>query len=188
MSKYLLSHGHLVLDGQREYLDGAILFEDNKILQIYPHSNKAVIDDDTEEINLNYQLVFPVSTYELGLKDCVIYRPNVKDSLKQLVKLSKGEEYVLIKDEGDLDTMLFVLRNIPRNKIILNSTNYQETLSRLHEGGISYSDLSLMICGNIAKACGQDSFMVKGNSVNLVIVDKEFNTIFEITDGEFIYD
>lgn len=187
MSKYLLSHGHLVLDGQREYLDGAILFEDNKILQIYPHSNKVIVEEDTEEIKLNNQLVFPVSTYELGLKDCIIFRPNAKDSLQKLIKLSKGEDYVLVKDEGDVDTLLFVLRNIPRNKIILNSDNYQETLNNLHERGVSYSDLSLMICGNIAKACGQENFVVKGSSVNLAIVDKEFNTIFEITDGEFIY-
>lgn len=187
MSKYLLSHGHLVLDGQREYLDGAVLFEDNKIIQIYPHSNKLIVED-AEEINLKGQLVFPVSDVQLGLKDCIIYSPNRKDALQELVRLSKSDDYVLIRDEGNLDVLLFTLRNIPRNKIILSSNNYQETLKKLHDAGVSYSDLSLMICGNIVKACGQDYLLCKGSAVNLIIVDKDFNTIFEVENGEFIYD
>lgn len=188
MSKYLLSHGHLVLDGQREYTDGAILFENNKILEIYPHSNKIEFDSITQEINLRGQLVFPVSTYKLGLKDCVIFNPNKKDALKELVRLSNGNDYVLVRDEGDLEMLLMIIKNISRHRIILNSDNYQHTLKKLHDNGICYSDLSLMICGNIAKASGNECFGVKGNTVNFVVVDKDFNTIFEISDGEFIYD
>lgn len=188
MAKYILTHGHLVLDGQREYLDGAILFEDNKLLQVYPHSNKLTIEEDTTEINVKGQLVFPVSDNELGLKDCVIFNANGKDALKELIRLSKTDDYVLVRDDGDIEALLFTLKNISRKRVILNSDNYQITLKRLHDSGVGYSDLSLMICGNIARACGQEHIMVKGNPVNLAVVDKDFKTIFEVVDGEFIYD
>ena len=57
--KYLLKHAHLVIDNIREYLDGAILIEDEIIKEVYPQSNK--VDDilDGETIDLRGSLVFP---------------------------------------------------------------------------------------------------------------------------------
>lgn len=57
--KYLLKHGHLVIDGNREYMDGAILIEDEKILDVFPQSNKVKDYEDVEVIDLHGSLVMP---------------------------------------------------------------------------------------------------------------------------------
>lgn len=60
--KYLLKHGHLIVDGNKEYLDGALLIDGERILEVYPQSNK--VDDDTndcEVIDLQGSIVMPGS-------------------------------------------------------------------------------------------------------------------------------
>lgn len=58
--KYLLKHGHIVVDGNREYLDGSILIEDERILDVYPQTDKVKIDlDNVEVIDLKGSLVMP---------------------------------------------------------------------------------------------------------------------------------
>lgn len=57
--KYLLQHGHLIIDKNREYLDGSILIEDERILEVYPQANKVPQLTDVKAINLNGSLVMP---------------------------------------------------------------------------------------------------------------------------------
>ena len=38
--KILLKHGHLVLDGNREYLDGAVRIEDGRIVEVFPQTDR----------------------------------------------------------------------------------------------------------------------------------------------------
>ena len=38
--KILLKHGHLVIDGTREYLDGAVLIEDERIKEVFPQTDR----------------------------------------------------------------------------------------------------------------------------------------------------
>ena len=57
--KYLLKHGHLVVDGNREYMDGAMLIEDEKILDVFPQTNKVKDYEDAEVIDLHGSLVMP---------------------------------------------------------------------------------------------------------------------------------
>lgn len=59
MMKYLLIHGHLIVDNQREYLDGAILVDGETILDVYPQSNKVDEIIDAETIDLNGAIVMP---------------------------------------------------------------------------------------------------------------------------------
>ena len=54
----LLTHAHLVLDGNTEYLDGAILLENDKILGVYPHSDKITISAK-RVIDLEGKIVMP---------------------------------------------------------------------------------------------------------------------------------
>jgi len=186
VSKYILSHGHLCIDGEREYLDGAILFEDNKLLQIYPHSNKIDISD-AEEINLRGQLVFPLYTKKFNKHNVKVYCPTSNSTIEELIELKESDQYIVIKD-NDVDITAFILRNLSRHKVILVSENPQETLRELHLRGISYSDLSLMTYANIGKSQGIEFTSVKGEAVNFVILDKNFKEIFRIQNGEFIYD
>ncbi len=70
--KYLFSHGHLIVDGQKEYLDGAILVDGERIVEIYPHSNKLHdLEKDYEEIDLKGALVMPgfFDTHTHGIND-----------------------------------------------------------------------------------------------------------------------
>lgn len=58
--KTLFRHAHLVIDGNREYEDGALLVDEDKILDVYYHSNK--IDNnlnDYKEIDLDGKIVMP---------------------------------------------------------------------------------------------------------------------------------
>ena len=38
--KYLLKHAHLIVDGNREYLDGALLIDGERISEVFLQSNK----------------------------------------------------------------------------------------------------------------------------------------------------
>ena len=58
--KYLLTHGHLIVDSNREYLDGAILIEEDRIVEVFPQSGKINYDfSDCKVIDLNGSLVMP---------------------------------------------------------------------------------------------------------------------------------
>lgn len=57
--KTLLSHAHLIIDGNKEYIDGAILLNGEYIEEVYPHSNKVIINEEINNINLNGLIVMP---------------------------------------------------------------------------------------------------------------------------------
>ena len=48
--KILFIHGHLIVDEYTEFIDGAIYIEDNKIIKVYPHTNK--IKDEYKDIKI----------------------------------------------------------------------------------------------------------------------------------------
>ena len=57
---YLLIHGHLVLDGNREYNDGALLIEGETISDVFQNSNKLPnLDNDYQIIDLAGNVVMP---------------------------------------------------------------------------------------------------------------------------------
>lgn len=55
--KYLLKHGHLVIDGNREYLDGALLINDDIIEDVFVQSDCDEID--CKQIDLKGSIVMP---------------------------------------------------------------------------------------------------------------------------------
>lgn len=57
--KYLLKHGHLIIDGNREFIDGAILINNETIEDVYPQSNKLDDINDCEVIDLKGSIVMP---------------------------------------------------------------------------------------------------------------------------------
>lgn len=58
--KYLLTHGHLIIDGNREYLDGAILINEGIIEDVFPQSNKLDnICEEYKQIDLQGKIVMP---------------------------------------------------------------------------------------------------------------------------------
>lgn len=58
--QYLLKHGHLIVDGNREFIDGALLVNDDVISDVFAQSNKIPdIDTEYQEIDLEGKLVMP---------------------------------------------------------------------------------------------------------------------------------
>ncbi|MBQ6478175.1 MAG: N-acetylglucosamine-6-phosphate deacetylase [Erysipelotrichaceae bacterium] len=56
----LLIHGHLIVDGNREFLDGALFIEDERIREVYPQSGRIrECPEDTKIIDLGGSLVMP---------------------------------------------------------------------------------------------------------------------------------
>ena len=185
MAKYLLKHGHIVPNGNREYLDGAILIEGDKILEVYPDSN--IENDDCIEIDLHGQLLMP-KIYQGELSENIELL-NTR-SLRSLVKLSLNDNYVLVDvDKIDDMTLLFIRKNIRRNRFILRSLNVSEAFLRMKNLGFSYCDLVLMSSINLYEASGVEvSGLLRGLRSDFVVLDKDFHVIFEVDNGEFIYD
>ena len=58
--KYILTQCHLIIDGNRQYLDGGLLIEDARIKEVFEQSNKInEIDKDYKVIDLKGSLVMP---------------------------------------------------------------------------------------------------------------------------------
>lgn len=63
MAKMLFVHGHLIIDEYRQYEDGALLVDEDKILNIYPHANKVNVSD-VYTVNLDGRIIFPSFDYD----------------------------------------------------------------------------------------------------------------------------
>lgn len=63
MARMLFIHGHLIIDDYRQYEDGALLVDENKIISVYPHSNKVPVID-VYTVNLDGRVVFPSFDYD----------------------------------------------------------------------------------------------------------------------------
>ena len=89
MSKILFKHVHLIIDDYREYEDGAILFDEDKIIEVYVHSNKIFDDIDAKTIDLNNKILMPsfFDTSLLDDKQIIVDPLNVSniDSNKKIV-------------------------------------------------------------------------------------------------------
>ena len=55
----LLNHCHLIVDGNKEFLDGAILLNGEYIEDVFPHTNKLEIKDEYEEIDMHGKIIMP---------------------------------------------------------------------------------------------------------------------------------
>ncbi|MBQ9157966.1 MAG: amidohydrolase family protein, partial [Erysipelotrichaceae bacterium] len=56
----LLKHAHVIVDGNREYLDGAVFIEGETIKEVFPQTDKIKnINEDIPCIDLQGSLVMP---------------------------------------------------------------------------------------------------------------------------------
>lgn len=90
--KYLLTHAHLIIDGQKEYLDGALLIDDEKIEDVFFQSNKL------KEISEEYKVI------DIGGDNVM---PGFFDTCckSDLSKEGTTSYLSLIKYESDIDKM-----------------------------------------------------------------------------------
>lgn len=57
--KYLLKHAHLIIDNKREYLDGALLIDNDVIADVFYQTNKTESIEDAKVIDLNGAIIMP---------------------------------------------------------------------------------------------------------------------------------
>lgn len=89
MGRYLLSHGHLIVDGNREYIDGALLINDETIEDVFYHTNQIKQDlGEYIEIDLKGKIVMP-GFFDSHLHGCFGYDFN-EISLDKLNEVSKA--------------------------------------------------------------------------------------------------
>ena len=91
--KYLLKHGHLIVDGNKEYLDGAILIDGERIEDVYPQTNKLQdICSDYKVIDLQGKIVMPgfFDTHTHGLNMISFDKCNEKELNKASLYMAKN--------------------------------------------------------------------------------------------------
>lgn len=96
--KYLLTHGHLIIDNQREYIDGALLIEDQIIKEVYPQSSKLDISDENNVIDLKGSIVMPgfFDTHTHGIMGISFDDANKSDLDKATLEYGKSGTTSLI--------------------------------------------------------------------------------------------
>ena len=57
--KKLYLHAHIIPDSDREYLDGALLIEDGKILDVFAQSRKVNLEEEREVIDASGKIIIP---------------------------------------------------------------------------------------------------------------------------------
>lgn len=97
MSRLLIKHAHLIIDGYRQFIDGAILINDKSIEDVYPHTNK--VDINEESIDIEGKIVMPSFVKDEVFNDnqIVVDPLNVKELAKDK-KIMLGNSKALSKD------------------------------------------------------------------------------------------
>ena len=100
--RYLLKHGHLIIDGNREYLDGAILIEDGRIAEVFPQTDRIrePFEDCVSE-DLKGSLVMPgfFDTHTHGAMGSVFDSAD-QDSLDEIAPFTKRQELIAKRMEN----------------------------------------------------------------------------------------
>jgi len=56
---YLLNHCHLIVDGNREYLDGSLLIDEERIIDVFPQTSRIPLLKECEEIDMGGSVIMP---------------------------------------------------------------------------------------------------------------------------------
>ena len=70
MAEYLFLHGKIVVDNTRLYEDGAILADEERVLDIFPHASKIKENIKAYKVNLEGRIILPF------FEDCIISKNN----------------------------------------------------------------------------------------------------------------
>jgi N-acetylglucosamine-6-phosphate deacetylase len=103
----LLKHGHLIVDGNREFLDGALLLEGETIKEVFPQTDKIKdLPADCEEVDLASSLVMPgfFDTHTHGIDGMSFDRADLSQMEKIAFEFGKdGTTSFLASLSYDLD-------------------------------------------------------------------------------------
>ncbi len=125
--RYLLKHGHLIIDGNREFLDGAILIEDGRIAEVFPQTDRIrePFEDCVSE-DLKGSLVMPgfFDTHTHGAMGSVFDSAD-QDSLDEI-----AHRYALDGTTSFLATLSYDLSEEDFCARLKDLENYQSPYSR----------------------------------------------------------
>ena len=83
--KYLFNHAHLVVDGNKEYLDGALLVDNETIEDVIVNANKVNVTDEYKVIDCSGLLIMPgfFDTHTHGI-DMISFDTATKEEMDKL--------------------------------------------------------------------------------------------------------
>ena len=89
--KYLLKHAHLIIDGKREFLDGALLINGEIIEDVFPQSDKVNEIQDCQIVDLGGSLVMPgfFDTHTHGIDEVSFDTANKEDLDKAALEFAQ---------------------------------------------------------------------------------------------------
>ena len=112
MNKILFTHAHLIVDGNREYEDGALLVNGSTIEDVFVHSNHIKKDiDDYEVVDLKGKIVMP-GFFDTHMHGCF------------------GKDFNNISKE-DLNELSFKLLSKGTTSFLVSLTNNENILNEL---------------------------------------------------------
>lgn len=177
--KYLFKHAHLIIDQNREYIDGALLVDGDKIEDVFVQSNKLEDIDDVKTIDLHNNVVMPgfFDTHTHGIDGISFDSASKQELDKAALEFAQtGSTSFLATLSYDLDPKEYDSRFELYN-------DYQSEDSRfvgLHMEGPFLSKLHLGV-GNPNKFIEPDINMVK-NILNKCTCLKQMTIAYEL-DG-----
>lgn len=196
--KYFLKHGHLIIDRNKEYLDGSILIEDKKILDVFVNSNKEFLDAQT--IDLKGKVILPNFFNSDLKKDPKLieelfldtgYLEPISDSKTNEAFSNKYYVSVNIYDLNEIVTKL-IINNINKDKLILiegkKGYSLDLQIKKLRKMNVSFSDILAYTSKNAYEYSSLDWYygsLRKGKSADILLLDEKGNILNRYIDGKF---
>ena len=211
MAKYLFLHGRIVIDNTRLYEDGAILVDDERVLDIYPHANKIKDNIEAYKVNLEGRIILPF------FEDEHIYSLNIREENKLLfINKETAEEYdgiydlfnnMEFKSDGtglvnrafnedkfvfinplnmDKSVLKICLKLLRKDKIMLLNNKY-EGIRILNELNVPLNDIYSIAGGNefrLFKDEKDKASLVKGKRSDFVCFDDNMKMVFKYQGGK----
>ena len=187
--KYLLKHAHLIVDNNREYLDGALLIEDEIIKDVFVQSNKLDDINDAQIIDLKGQLIMPgfFDTHTHGIDGVSFDTADVEELDKAALEFAQsGSTSYLVSLSYDCPTADFD----SRFKIYNDYESKDARFVGIHMEGPFLSTKHLGI-GNPEKFMKPDinmikDFLSKTNKIKQITIAYELEGAKEV--GQLLHD
>lgn len=211
MAKYLFMHGRIVIDNTRLYEDGALLVDEERVLDIFPHANKIKENIEAYKVNLEGRIILPFfedeHAYSLnqreenkllfinqeteeeydGIYDLFNNMEFKPDGTGLVNKAFNEDRYVFINPlRLDKSVLKICLKLIKKDKVMFLNHKY-EGLQILRELNASLNDMYSIVGGNEFRLFQDEkdkASLVKGKRSDFVCFDDNMKMVFRYQGGK----